>query len=116
MAAFNFKENVDVTVDAVTVSNSEIAFRLRGPTGRPAAGAWVTVKNAVIHDVKTAFRYENDLETLRIWDTTLASSVGQAFQSVSSSRTLLDLRNVLASGKRLPSPAQGRDRRNHRSR
>ena len=31
MAAFNFKENVDATVDGVTVFDSEIAFRLRGP-------------------------------------------------------------------------------------
>ena len=38
MAAFNFKEYVDVTVDGVTVSDSEIAFRLRGPA--TGARAW----------------------------------------------------------------------------
>jgi hypothetical protein len=30
MAAFNLKENVDVTIDGATVADSEIAFRLRG--------------------------------------------------------------------------------------
>lgn len=102
MAAFNLKENVQVVVDGVTVRNSEIGFRVRGPTGRPAAGARVTVKNAVIHDVKTAFRYENDLEALRIWNSTIGSGVGQGFQPASSLRTLLDLRNVLVLGKGLP--------------
>ncbi len=102
MAAFNLKENVQVTVDGVTVTNSEIAFRLRGPTGRPAAGADVTVKNAVIYDVQTAFRYENDLETLRIWNTTIGSGVEQAFRAASARRTVLDLRNVVMLGGSLP--------------
>jgi len=31
MAAFNLKENIDATLDGVTVYDSEIAFRLRGP-------------------------------------------------------------------------------------
>ena len=44
IAAFNLKENVDATVDRVTVYDSEIAFRLRGP-------AFVAVQNAVVHDV-----------------------------------------------------------------
>jgi hypothetical protein len=102
MAAFNLKENVQLTVDGVTVRNSEIAFRLRGPTGRPAAGADVTVKNAVIYDVGTAFRYENDLETLRVWNTTIGSGVEQAFRAASARRTVLDLRNVLMLGGSLP--------------
>lgn len=98
MAAFNLKENVQVTVDGVTVTNSEIAFRVRGPTGRPPAGAQVTVNNAVIQDVKAAFRYENDLESLRVWNTTIGPGVRQAFQSASSKVTVLDLRNVLTPG------------------
>jgi Right handed beta helix region len=102
MAAFNLKENVRVTVEGVTVRNSEIAFRLRGPTGQPAAGAQVTVKNAVIHDVKTAFRYENDLEALRVWNTTIGSGVREGFQAASSPQTVFDLRNVLMLGKALP--------------
>ena len=36
MAAFNFKEHVDATVDGVTVFDSQIAFRLRGPDDRGA--------------------------------------------------------------------------------
>ena len=102
MAAFNLKENVRVAVDRVTVMNSEIGFRLRGRTDRPSAGAEVTVQNAVVYNVKTAFRYENDLETLRIWNTTVGSGVGQVLRSASSSRTVLDLRNVLMLGTSLP--------------
>jgi hypothetical protein len=102
MAAFNLKENVAVTVERVTVTRSEIAFRLRGPTGRPAAGAEVTVANAVIYDVKTAFRYENDLPTLRIWNSTIGSGVEQAFRAAVSQKTAMDLRNVLMLAARLP--------------
>jgi len=98
MAAFNLKENVDVIVDRVTVKDSDIAFRLRGPTGKPAAGAQVTVKNAVIHDVKTAFRYEDNLETLRVWNTTIGSGVRQGFDAAESRHTVLDLRNLLMFG------------------
>jgi hypothetical protein len=76
MAAFNLKENVDVTVDRVTVYDSEIAFRTRG--GAP--GAWVTAKNAVIHNVTTAFRYEDNIERLRIWNATVGANVTRAFQ------------------------------------
>jgi hypothetical protein len=102
MAAFNLKENVAVTVEGVTVTSSEIAFRLRGPTGRPAAGAEVTVANAVVYDVKTAFRYENDLPTLRIWNSTIGSGVERAFQAAASRKTAMDLRNVLMLAARLP--------------
>ncbi|MGQ0734192.1 MAG: hypothetical protein ACT4QD_11100, partial [Acidobacteriota bacterium] len=39
MAAFNLKENVEVAVDGVTVFDSDIAFRVRGPTSAAPAGA-----------------------------------------------------------------------------
>jgi hypothetical protein len=102
MAAFNLKENVAVTLDAVTVSKSEIAFRLRGPTGRPAAGAEVTVTNTVVYDVGTAFRYENDLPILRVWNTTIGAGVERPFQPASSRKTVIDLRNVLMLRAALP--------------
>ena len=47
MAAFNLKEHVDVTVERVTVYDSEIAFRLRGRCG--TGGAWVAIQNAVVY-------------------------------------------------------------------
>ena len=75
MAAFNFKEHVDATVDGVTVFDSEIAFRLRGPDD----GARVLVKNAVVHDVTTAFRYEDDIQNLRIWNSTVGRNVSRTF-------------------------------------
>ena len=95
MAAVNLKENIEATVDRVTVYDSEIAFRLRGPTSTTPAGAWVTLTNAVIHSVDTAFRYENDIETAKIWNVTLGTRVTRAFQAASSSSTGLDVRNLL---------------------
>jgi hypothetical protein len=96
MAALNLKENIEATVDRVTVFDSEIAFRLRGPTSSTPAGAWVTLTNAVIYNVATAFRYENDIEILRIWNTTLGSGVTRAFQPASSSSAGVDVRNMLS--------------------
>jgi hypothetical protein len=105
MAAFNLKEDVDAIVDGVTVYDSEIAFRLRGPTRRTPAGAWVTIMNAVVYDVGTAFRYEDDIEQLRIWNTTLGLGVTRPFLAASSKSDGLDVQNLLMIG---PRPAEAR--------
>jgi hypothetical protein len=94
MAAFNLKENINAIVDRVTVYDSEIAFRLRGPAPS-AAGAWVTVQNAVVHDTLTAFRYEDNIEKLNIWNSTVGNGVTRAFQAASSTMSGLEVRNVL---------------------
>jgi hypothetical protein len=108
MAAFNLKEHVDIVVDGVTVRDSEIAFRTRGP-GRAAAGAWVTIMNAVIYDVSTAFRYEDDIERLRVLNTTVGNGVPRAFQAASSASAGLEVRNLLVLGSL---PRQAADRSN----
>jgi hypothetical protein len=92
MAAFNLKEFVAATVDGVTVFDSEIAFRLRGPGN----GARVLVKNAVVHDVTTAFRYEDNIQNLRIWNVTVGRNVMRAFQAASAPGATLDVRNLLS--------------------
>lgn len=102
MAAFNLKEHIEATVDRVTVYNSEIAFRLRGPTDT-SRGAWVTVKNAVVHNVATAFRYENNIENLKIWNSTIGRGVTRAFRDAESGSGGLQVRNVLILG---PLPAE----------
>jgi hypothetical protein len=93
MAAFNLKEHVDVTVDGVTIYDSEIAFRLRGA---PTGGAWVAVKNAVIYDVTTGFRYEDNIQNLRIWNSTLGRGVSRSFQAAVSPKAGLEVRNLLS--------------------
>jgi hypothetical protein len=98
MAAFNIKEHVDATFDAVTVSRSDIAFRLRGPGAN--GGAWVRVQNAVVFDVGTAVRYEDDIERVEIWNSTFGSGIGQAFRAASSKATGLSVQNVLFMGPR----------------
>lgn len=105
MAAFNLKENIDATVDGVTVRDSEIAFRLRGPTSSHPAGARVVVRNAVVHDVTIAFRYENEIDNLRIWNNTLGFGVTTMFHAASSSRRGLDVRNLLVLGSALSAEA-----------
>ena len=95
MAAFNLKEHVNATVDRVVVRDSTIAFRLRGPG---SGGAVVAVKNAVVHDVATAFRYEDDIQNLRIWNSTIGRNVTRAFQAASSGSSGLDVRNLLVLG------------------
>jgi hypothetical protein len=100
MAAFNLKENVDVVLDRVTVHDSQIAFRTRGPGSN--GGAWVHVQNAVIYNTDTAFRYEDNIEQLRVWNVTLGSGVTRPFQSASSSATVPDVRNFLLLGSSLP--------------
>lgn len=98
MAAFNIKEHVNVTFDGVTVSRSEIAFRLRGPGTN--GGAWVRVQNAVVFDVGTAVRYEDDIERVEVWNSTFGSGIAQMFRAANSGATGLTAQNVLFMGPR----------------
>ncbi|NOT27594.1 MAG: hypothetical protein HOP16_16025 [Acidobacteria bacterium] len=101
MAAFNLKEDVNALVDRVTVYDSEIAFRLRG-RGAEKTGAWVTITNAVVYDTAKAFRYEDNLQNLRIWNSTLGRGVTSPFQAALSGRDGLEVRNLLLLGSSLP--------------
>ena len=100
MAAFNIKENVNVTFEGVTVYDSEIAFRLRGPGSSGTNGAWVRIQNAVVHDVQFGVRYEDNLQNLRIWNGTFGMSVQNAFwpAGVFTPLSAMDIRNVLFMG------------------
>ncbi len=107
MSAFNLKEDVDISVDRVTVWDSQIAFRLRGPTSSAPAGAWVMLKNAVIHDVQMAVRYENNLENFRLWNTTIGRNVARPFVEAESRGSVIDAKNVLLQSTTLPPEAAG---------
>ena len=97
-AAFNLKENIDATVEGATVWDSEIAFRLRGPTSARPAGARVLVRHADVHHVDTAVRYEDDIEDLRIWDSSFGPAVTRSFQAASARRSHPDIRNLVEEG------------------
>jgi len=97
-AAFNLKENIDATVDRVTVSDSQIAFRARGANSAAPVGAWVTVRNAVISNVNTAFRYEDNIERLRIVNSTIGTAVANPFVAASSSGAGVSTTNILVLG------------------
>lgn len=103
MAAFNLKEQVDVTVDRVTVSRSEIAFRVRGPGSN--GGAWVRVRNAVMHDVTTGIRYEDDIELLDVGFTTFGRNVTRPLRAASSGWGGVTIANTLVLGTSLPQEA-----------
>lgn len=99
MAAFNLKERIDITLDGVTVYDSEIAFRLRGPD------AAIVIKNAVVYDVDKAVRYEDDLVDPELHNATFGRLVSSAFQEASSNGTDFDVRNLLLLGSPLPAEA-----------
>jgi hypothetical protein len=108
MAAFNLKENVDAVVDGVTVHDSEIAFRVRGASDRQPAGAWVRVQNAVVYDTTTAFRYEDNVQKLRISNVTVGSGVSVAIRAANGRSDAVDVRNLLLLGSKLPDEALAR--------
>lgn len=99
MAALNIKENVDAKVDRVTVSGSEIAFRLRFP-------ALVRLSNALVYDSSYGVRYEDGIQGLKVWNTTMGLGVKVPFVSASSSGSVLDVRNFLLLGALLPAQAR----------
>ena len=106
MAAFNLKEHINAVLDGITVYDSEIAFRLRG-AGTNTTGADVVIQNAVVHTSTTAFRYEDNIQNLRLWNATVGGGVSRAFQAASSSGSVLDVRNLLLLGSSLPPQASG---------
>jgi hypothetical protein len=105
-AAFNIKENVEALFDGVTVSTSNIAFRVRGPGTR--RGAWVDVQNSVVHSVDVAVRYEDNIERLQIWNSTFGLAVTQSLKAANSVATGLDVRNLLVIGGSPPAEAVDR--------
>lgn len=98
MAAFNIKETVDAVIDRVTVHSSEIAFRLRAP-------ADVRLQNAVVHSVSKAVRYEDNIQNLRIWNSTFGGGIAELFDEASSSASVLDVQNVAILGSTRPREA-----------
>lgn len=108
MAAFNLKENVEAHVSRVTVSDSEIAFRLRGATGSRPRGAAVTVDNTVVFDVDTAVRYEDGLDRIVLSASTFGGAIGRLFQDVSrDGPSTIEAQNVLALASSLPAELSG---------
>ena len=98
MAALNLKENVDAVIDGVTVHSSEIAFRVRAPAN-------VRVQNAIVHSVAFGVRYEDNIQGVRVWNTTFGNGVGRVFLAASSPASVLDVRNVAVLGVVLPPEA-----------
>jgi len=90
-AAFNLKHNIQATIDGVTCHDNEICFRVRGPGGENG-GAWATIINALIHDNNRAFRYEDSVENLKIYNNIFASN-GQALESAGGYGSGFDMRN-----------------------
>ncbi|MBI2895699.1 MAG: hypothetical protein HYY06_19235 [Deltaproteobacteria bacterium] len=107
MAAFNIKENVDCTLDRVTVHDSEIAFRTRGPTDEHPLGSWVRIANAVVFDVEVGVRYENDIERLAVLGSTFGRDVERPFDEAEAAASVLDVRNLLVLSETLPGEAIG---------
>jgi hypothetical protein len=99
-AAWNLKEDVNVLVDRVTVYDSELAFRLRGP-------ALVRVQNAVVHGVDVAVRYEDGLP-MAILASTFGGDVGAAFFDGGGDPPVdLVVEDLLVLGDALPDEAMG---------
>jgi hypothetical protein len=111
MAAFNLKENVKVTADRVTVYDSQIAFRLRGPGTAAEGGAWITIQNVVVYNTATAFRYEDNIVNLKIWNSTIGSGVLRPFGAASSGRSGIEVYNLLVPAALPPEAAHWSNRR-----
>ncbi len=89
-SAFNLKEDATVTLNRVTVYDSHNAYRLRGDTGN--GNPDITIKNTVVYDMTYAFRLENSIDNLLVYNNTFGSP-GTSFIDTSSIGTGDDLRN-----------------------
>lgn len=97
MAAYNLKEDVEVIADALTVYDSEIAFRIRGRAG---FGAQPVLTNIVVYDVDTALRLEDELQaTIPLHHVTFGRDIGQYVDEAGGAdASILDAQNVVVFG------------------
>jgi uncharacterized membrane protein YgcG len=101
MAAFNMKENVDATFDRVTVSASEIGFRVRNPSN-------VIIRNTVMHGMTAAaIRYEDGVPKVVLEHVTFGNGNAKPFVEASSDATKIESKNVLFLGASLPTEIAG---------
>lgn len=90
-AAFNLKEKINAVLDRVTVYDCEIAFRVRGLLGN----ANTRISNAVVYNVDTAIRAEDNLTGLRIYNSTFGHGIDRLIAHAGGSGGVgsWDLRN-----------------------
>lgn len=99
-AAFLLKEDVDVTLDRVTISDGELGFRMRFP-------AVVRVQNAVVHDVEHVIRYEDGLTGAIFVNSTIGSGIAAEpfFDGGGGGQQGMVIQNLLVLGDAVPDPA-----------
>jgi len=102
-AAFNMKHHIEATFDGVTVYDSDIGFRLRGPGSK--GGAIVTLKNAVLYDNQRPIRYEDDIIDLHIYNVTFGTGNASLFQSAGGYGAGFEVKNCLFTNGSKPSEA-----------
>jgi hypothetical protein len=99
MAAFNLKEKIDAVLDGVTVTDSEIAFRVRGPSKEHPGGAIALIQNAVVYDLKTAVRYEDEPAGCTLVNSTFGTKINTTFEVQMTEKMKPTLQNCLFIGK-----------------
>jgi len=99
-AVFNIKEKVECILDRVEVYNSEIAFRLRGSLG----GALVTITNSVVYDCEKAFRVEEHVKDVHIYNSTFGRDIVQFMEKSPSAGNYAGMQiiNCLFLGEEIP--------------
>ena len=101
-AAFDLIDDVEVLVDRVTVYDSELAFRLRGPELQ------ARIQTAVVYDVDAAIRYEDGLVGASVLASTFGGDVVEAFRDGGGDPPMdLTVENLLVLGDALPDEAMG---------
>lgn len=100
-AVFDLKEDVDASIDRVTVYDSGVAFDLQRP-------ARVRIQTAVIYDVDAAVRYADGLASASILASTVGGDVAEAFVDGGGDPPVdLRVENLLVLGDALPDEATG---------
>ena len=90
-AAFKVRGNLLITFDGITVSDSLVGFRVRGPY--PS----LLVQNSVFYNVDRAFRFEDGLLAPRLYHISLGAGVTSQLDLAPSSSGAwnIDTRNLL---------------------
>ena len=101
-AAILVREHVNASISRTTVSGSNIAFRLRGPTSARPLGPTVHIDNTLIHDVITGIQYEDSLSQLKLWHVTMGLDITDHLVAVDSDSTAPDVQNSLFLADELP--------------
>ena len=81
-AALNLKEKHQAVIDNCVLAENDVGFRCRGTLG----SAWATVRNCAVYHTSRVFRFEDEVNNIKVFQMAWGEGVTHRFQDVAGGR------------------------------